>query len=216
MGFSGLFHNYPVPSRPLKTTTLPPRSSSAVTAQKPNTKRGATQNVRKNSALQHECSGYRQQVEVASILDPSSNAIAQPSHSQRIPHTTSNVEASSDLLPSLITRSPAAQRLSVAPPSTPIPSSSSTASSIFDPGLANAPAARSTSNRQQGSSPVDQSIGITVPVSQRGPSSLHRPRPKWMDDDERQEEKETEEREKLEKARFSWDVPPRKNENKRR
>lgn len=215
VGYSGLSHTFPVPSLPVRTTALSPGSSSAVTARKPNTKRRTTQNVRKTPAL-HECSGYLQQVEAASSLDPSSNAIAQSSHPQKIPHTTSNLEASSDILPSLITHSPVAQRPSVAPPSTPVPTSPPTASSIFDAGLAHAPAAQPSGNRQQGSSPVDQSIGITVPVSQRAPSSRHRPRPKWMDEDERQEEKENEAREKLEKARFSWDVPPHKNANRRR
>ena len=197
-GKSGLFHTLPVPSHAVRTTTLSPSSSSAATAQRPNTKRGETRNVRRN----FESSGYRQQVEAALPLGPSSNAIAQFPHSQGTPHTTSNVESSSDHPPSLSTRSPVVQRPPVAPPSTPVRRSSSTASAILHPRLPNPPAARPSSGQQQGPGPVAQSVGITVPVSQRS-------RPKWMDKYEEEEEKEREDDEKRKKTTFAWTAPQR-------
>ena len=195
-GKSGLFHTLPVPSHSLRTTTLSPSSSSAATAQKPNTKRGETRNVRRKTAL-HESFGYPQQVDAALPLGPSSNAIAQFPHSQGTPHTTSNVESSSVLAPSVIARSPVAQQLPVAPPSTPVPSSSSTASAILHPRLPNPPAGRPSNHQQQGPGPVAQSVGITVPIGQR-------PRPDWILEAEKQEEKEKEEEEKWNKTHFPW------------
>ena len=173
---------------PTHAVTPSPSSSSAATAQKPGTKGGWTRNVRKKT--QHECSGSPQQMEAALPLDPSSNAIAQFPHSQGAPHTTSIVQSSSALPPSLVTRSPVAQRPPVAPPSSPVRSSSSTASAILHPRLPNPPAARPSSKEQQGPGPAAQS----------GQRSWH----KFMDTLEKEEEKEKEKDEKKKKTQFAW------------
>jgi len=204
---SGLSRTLPVPSLAVISTTSPPTSSPAATTQKPNTNISTTQHAGKGSAL-HECSGYPQQVEAVLSLDPYSSAIAQSSHSQRT-SPASIVGSSPDVPSSLIARSPVQPLLPAAPPSTSVPSSFS---AILHPPPANRPAARPSSNRQQGSSSMTQSVSIAVPVGRT--SSDLRSRPKWMDDDETQEEKENAESEEWKKTHFSWE--PCKNGNRSR
>jgi hypothetical protein len=193
-GQSGLFHTLPVPSPALRTTASQPNSSFVATTQKLNTNSGTTRNVGNGPSLQ--------QVGTTLPLDPSSNAIAQSPRPHKT-SSTSNMGSSSVLPPSLITRSPVAPRLPVAPTSTPVLGSSSTTSAILQPRPANRRATQSSSSQQQGSSSVTQSLGTTVPVRTPGPV---RPRPKWMDDDEEQEEKETAKREEWKRSHFSWGV----------
>lgn len=202
-----LLHALPTRSRVVKArpTTSSPSSSPGVANQKTNTGGGRTQNVGKNSAL-HE---PLQQVEVALPLAPTSNAIAQSSGSQRTPN--SNVGSSSCPPPPLVARSPVAPRFSVAAPSTSAPSSSSTTAVILQPCPRNRPVPLHSFNQQPGSSSVAQGTGSAVTVAEGGALRPHRPRPKWMEDAEMQEEKEDAKSEEWKRSHFGWNLPPRRD-----
>jgi len=210
---SRLSHGLPARSRLVKAGPTTSISTSAATSQKTNTGGGATQNAGESSALQ-ERPGPLQQVGVALPLAPRLNAIAQSSGSQKTP-PDSNVGSPSGLHPSLV-RSPVAPRPPVAASSTSAPGPSSTIPAILKPRPTNRLVALPLCNQQQGSSSVAQSTGGTVTVAEGGASRPHRPRPKWMEDAEMEEEKEDTKREEWKKTHFSWNVPPRKDGHRSR